>query len=104
MLELFGEPERWSSTLRNLLWTHASVTVPSFEESCLVDVPVPCTYDFNVAAAKYFYGLEDGESYPCSCCSAEAFFIAEKAAICKSVRSRGARRRVSSFPSGSGRT
>ena len=60
LLELYGEPERWSSTLRNLLWTHASVTVPPFEESCVVDVPVPCTYDFNVAAAKYFYGLEDG--------------------------------------------
>ena len=60
LIELYGEPERWSSTLRNLLWTHASVTVPPFEESCLVDVPVPCTYDFNVAAAKYFYGLEDG--------------------------------------------
>jgi len=60
LLELYGEPERWSSTLRNLLWTHANVTVPLFEESCLVDVPVPCTYDFNVAAAKYFYGLEDG--------------------------------------------
>lgn len=60
LIELYGEPERWSSTLRNLLWTHANVTVPPFEESCLVDVPVPCTYDFNVAAAKYFYGLEDG--------------------------------------------
>ncbi|MFH0343471.1 MAG: DUF6084 family protein [Chromatiales bacterium] len=60
LLELYGEPERWSSTLRNLLWTHANVTVPPFEKSCVVDVPVPCTYDFNVAAAKYFYGLEGG--------------------------------------------
>jgi len=61
MLELFGEPERWSSTLQTLLWTHVNVTVPSFEESVLLDLPVPCTFDFNVAAAKYFYGLEEGE-------------------------------------------
>ena len=26
-----------------------------------VDLPVPCSFDFNVAATKYFYGLEGGE-------------------------------------------
>ncbi len=62
LFELFGEPERWGQTLRPLLWTHASVTIPPFEGSCLVDLPVPCTYDFNVAAVKYFYGLEQGEA------------------------------------------
>ncbi|MBA3947291.1 MAG: hypothetical protein H0X37_22375 [Herpetosiphonaceae bacterium] len=61
LLDLFGEPERWSQTLRTLLWTHASVVVPSFTGSTVVDLPVPCTYDFNVAATKYFYALEEGE-------------------------------------------
>lgn len=61
LLELFGAPDRWSSTLQNLLWAHSSVTIPSFEGSALFDLPVPCTFDFNVAAAKYFYGLEAGE-------------------------------------------
>jgi len=61
LFELYGEPERWDTTLRTLLWTHANVTVPSFEDSFLLDLPVPCTFDFNVAAAKYFYGLDDGE-------------------------------------------
>jgi hypothetical protein len=61
LLDLFGEPERWGQTLRTMLWTHASVIVPPFEGSALVDLPVPCTFDFNVAAAKYFAGLEDGE-------------------------------------------
>ena len=28
--DLFGEPERWSQTLRNMLWTHVSVNVPPF--------------------------------------------------------------------------
>jgi Family of unknown function (DUF6084) len=35
--------------------------VPAFDRECLVDLPVPCSYDFNLATAKYFYGLEAGE-------------------------------------------
>ncbi len=61
LLDLFGEPERWSRTLRAMLWTHATVTVPPFRGSVLVDLPVACTFDFNVAATKYFAGLDDGE-------------------------------------------
>jgi len=61
LLDLFGEPDRWSQSLRSLLWTHASVVVPSFAGSAVADIPVPCTFDFNVAATKYFYGLTDGE-------------------------------------------
>lgn len=61
LLDLFGEPERWSRTLRPMLWTHANVTVPPFLGSALVDLPVQCTFDFNVASAKYFAGLEGGE-------------------------------------------
>ena len=61
MLDLFGEPERWSQTLRSLLWTHVSVVVPGFEGTTLAELPVPCTFDFNVAATKYFEGLTDGE-------------------------------------------
>jgi hypothetical protein len=59
--ELFGEPERWSQTLRPLLWTNVNVSVPAFTGSMLVDVPVPCTFDFNVAVTKYIYGLENGD-------------------------------------------
>src|SRR5258707_957827 len=59
--ELFGVPQRWSQTLRTLLWTHANAAVPSFTDTCTVDLPVPCTFDFNVAATKYFDALEDGE-------------------------------------------
>ncbi len=59
--DLFGEPSRWSQTLRTMLWTHTSVVVASFTGSAVVDLPVPCTFDFNVAATKYFAGLEAGE-------------------------------------------
>ena len=59
--DLFGEPERWSQTLRSLLWTHASVVIPAFQGAAEVELPVPCTFDFNVAATKYFEGLATGE-------------------------------------------
>ncbi|MGA6981160.1 MAG: DUF6084 family protein [Candidatus Sulfotelmatobacter sp.] len=61
MRDLFGEPERWSQTLKNMLWTHASVVASQFQGTTLVDLPVPCTFDFNVAATKYFHGLADGD-------------------------------------------
>lgn len=61
MVDLFGEPERWSQTLRSLLWTHASMVVPGFEGDTVADLPVPCSFDFNVAATKYFEGLTNGE-------------------------------------------
>lgn len=61
LLEVFGEPERWGQTLRDLLWTHASTVVPQFSQSITVDLPVPCTYDFDVVGTKYFDALEDGE-------------------------------------------
>jgi len=62
LVDLFGHPDRWSQTLRNLLWTHATVMVPAFEgASTTVALQVPCTFDFNVAATKYFEGITDGE-------------------------------------------
>ncbi len=60
LFELFGEPERWGRTLRAMLWVHTSAMVPPFQGETTVDLPVPCTFDFNVAATKYFAGLEDG--------------------------------------------
>jgi len=61
LLEVFGEAQRWAQTLRNLLWTHASMVVPQFSGSVEVDLPVPCTYDFEVVGAKYFDALKDGD-------------------------------------------
>jgi hypothetical protein len=62
--DLFGEPERWSQTLRSLLWCQAGVTVPEFSERVEVQLPVPCTFDFNVASAKYFHGSAGDETVP----------------------------------------
>jgi len=61
LLEVFGEPKRWGETLHPMLWTHTSTVVPQFSGSTIVDLPVSCTYDFEVAGTKYFDALEDGE-------------------------------------------
>jgi Family of unknown function (DUF6084) len=61
LLELFGETPRWGDTLKPFLWTHVSTVVPGFSGSTVVDLPVACSYDLEVAAAKYFHALADGE-------------------------------------------
>ncbi|MBA3962127.1 MAG: hypothetical protein H0X40_09525 [Chthoniobacterales bacterium] len=59
--ELFGTPDRWGQTLRARLWTHATANVRQFTEKTETILSVPCTYDLNVSATKYFYALEGGE-------------------------------------------
>jgi hypothetical protein len=60
LLELFGPPDQWGRTLHSLLWTHATVMVGPFDGATMVALPIPCTYDFDVAAAKYLHALRDG--------------------------------------------
>src|SRR5580704_11992897 len=74
LLDLFGDPSRWGQTLRSLLWTHANLVVPSFKGTTSVDLPVPCTFDFNVAATKYFDGLADGDVPVCVQFSGTVFY------------------------------
>jgi hypothetical protein len=74
LLDLFGDPPRWGQTLRSMLWTHASVVVPAFGGSTVVELPVPCTYDFNIAATKYFAALADGEVPLCLLFSGTIFY------------------------------
>jgi Family of unknown function (DUF6084) len=78
LLDLFGEPERWGQTLHSMLWTHTSIVVPQFTSSTTVDLPVPCTFDFNVAATKYFYALEDGEVPLCLLFSGTIFYVTDE--------------------------
>lgn len=60
LYELFGEPSEWGRSLRDLVWTQATVMVPPFEGDAAVAVPLPCSYDFEVGTAKYLYALPDG--------------------------------------------
>jgi len=79
--DLFDDPSRWSQTLKNLLWTHASIVVPSFQGTTVVDLPVPCTFDFNVAATKYFDGLSDGEVPLCVQFSGTVFYASPQGSL-----------------------
>ncbi|MBV9760437.1 MAG: hypothetical protein JO340_07735 [Acidobacteriaceae bacterium] len=61
LLDLFGAPDRWGKTLRNFLWTHVSTVVTSFTDSTVAELHAPCTFDFNVAATKYFHAVSTGD-------------------------------------------
>jgi len=61
LVELFGTAERWGSTLCTLPWVRTTVAVPPFDDSTIVELPVTCTYDLEVAASKYFNGLDAGK-------------------------------------------
>jgi hypothetical protein len=74
LTELFGEPERWSRTVRPLLWMNTTLAVPGFADTCLVELQLPCTFDFNVAATKYFHALQGGEIPLCVMFSGTIFY------------------------------
>ena len=61
LVEIFGDRERWSTTLRTLPWLRTTQVVPAFTGETLAELRVPCTYDFEVTAAKYLQALGGGE-------------------------------------------
>jgi hypothetical protein len=61
LLDLFGERGRWPTTLKSFLWMQCSTMVQGFAGSTEADLPLPCTFDFDVAAAKYLNALHGGE-------------------------------------------
>jgi len=77
LTDLYGEPSRWGQTLRPMLWTHTSVVVPPFQRKTTIELPVPCTFDFNVAATKYFHALQDGDVPLCLLFSGTVFYAAQ---------------------------
>jgi hypothetical protein len=72
--DLFGEPERWGHTVRPFLWMNTNLSVASFSDTIIVDLQLPCTFDFNVAVTKYFYALENGEIPLCLMFSGTVFY------------------------------
>jgi hypothetical protein len=71
--DLFGPRQDWGRTLHPMLWTHAGTVVSAFRGSTEFELPVPCSYDFNLAATKYFDGLESGEVPLCLLFSGTVF-------------------------------
>jgi hypothetical protein len=61
LIDLFGTPDQWGTTLRARLWTLSNTTIRTFTGNTEAILPVPCSFDLNVAGTKYFYALEGGE-------------------------------------------
>jgi Family of unknown function (DUF6084) len=61
LVELFGRPAQWEETLRPFLWAQLGTVTGSFEGAGEVEVQLPCTYDFEVSAARYLHGLDEGD-------------------------------------------
>lgn len=61
LADLFGTSERYSTTLKPFLWTHATAMVQGFSGARDFDLPVACTYDFEVAATRYLAALSGGD-------------------------------------------
>lgn len=60
LTDLFGPRERWATTQRTFLWQHCAAMVPAFTGATEIALPLECTYDFEVGAAKYLHALRDG--------------------------------------------
>ncbi len=58
--DLFGDTSRWAETVKPIQFAMVSTMVPGFTSLTEVDLPVPCTYDLEVASARYLRGLDDG--------------------------------------------
>jgi Family of unknown function (DUF6084) len=58
--ELFGPPGDWSRNLQTLPWMRLTTVVPPFTATTVVELPLACTYDLEVSAARYFDSLTDG--------------------------------------------
>jgi hypothetical protein len=58
--DLFGDPSRWADTVKPIQLATVTTMVPSFTAVTEIELPVPCTYDLEVASGRYFAGLDDG--------------------------------------------
>jgi hypothetical protein len=81
LVDLFGTPDRWGSTLTTLPWLRTTAVVPAFEGRTLVELPVTCTYDLEVKASRYLNALRDGTVPLELLFSGTVFFAAESGAL-----------------------
>lgn len=59
---LFGDRDRWAETLKPFLWMQCNTTVQGFSGVTEVDLPLPCTYDFDVVGSRYLHALGEAGS------------------------------------------
>jgi hypothetical protein len=81
LLDLFGEPHRYSKTVRTMVLGLATTQVPRFEGSTEVAVRVPSSFDLGLAWVKYFHALEEGHVPIAFQFSGTIFYHAEDAGL-----------------------
>ena len=60
LVDLFGPRERWATTMHTFQWMQTTAMIQGFTGATQVNLPLECTYDFEVAASKYLHALRDG--------------------------------------------
>jgi len=58
--DLFGDTSRWADTVKPIQLAMVTTMVPAFSASTEIDLQMPCTYDLEVASARYLQALDDG--------------------------------------------
>lgn len=58
--DLFGDTVRWAETVKPMQFITVSTMVPRFTGNTTVELPVPVTYDLEIASTKYFNSVADG--------------------------------------------
>ena len=61
LYDMFGEPSQWGETLKPFQFASISHIVGGFSGSSEFDLPMPCTYDLEVASGRFFEALADGD-------------------------------------------
>src|SRR5690348_2945130 len=74
--DLFGDTSRWAETVKPIQLATVSVMVPGFTSVAETELQVPCTYDLEVASARYLQGLDDG-TIPLLLLFSGTIFVAE---------------------------
>jgi hypothetical protein len=60
LVEVFGPSWQWGDSLKPFIWTQLSTAIGGFDGTVDVEVPLPCSYDVEVAGTPYLVALEDG--------------------------------------------
>jgi hypothetical protein len=58
--DLFGDTSRWADTVKPIQLAIVTTMVPAFSALTEIDLQMPCTYDLEVASARYLQALDDG--------------------------------------------
>lgn len=72
--DLFGQAHLWDRSVRTLLWSQVTLSLPAFAGETQTALHLPCSYDFNAATGKYFQALADDAVPICLLFSGTVFY------------------------------